>query len=181
MNAFMLGAAPQRALPASKRMTEIRYSHFALKMPNNFPLHRSCQSSVQPISGRDHYQVIIVAEPDSTKATPSQLSFPTSPNRLTIGDCTSATIVLSSEKRKVEERIVRTMRIHCSGLVDMSDAIDNKTHQRFGDLGLEILLNKVHILNSFLSTILAFSIHIGLSHVKQRRKEEVQPRGQGRL
>lgn len=113
----------------------------------------------------------MVAEPDSTKATPNQLSFPTSPNRLTIGDCTSATIVLSSEKRRVEERIVRTMRIHCPGLVDMLDALDNETHQRFGDLGLKILLDKVHILNSFPSTILAFSIHIALSHVNQRRKD----------
>jgi hypothetical protein len=58
------------------------------------------------------YHAMMVAEPDRTKATPSQLILPTSPNRSTIGDCTSATMVLSSEKRKVEERIVRTINAH---------------------------------------------------------------------
>jgi hypothetical protein len=55
---------------------------------------------------------MMVAEPEKPKATPSQLSLPTSPSRSTIGDCTSATIVLSSEKRKTEERIVRTINAH---------------------------------------------------------------------
>jgi hypothetical protein len=59
------------------------------------------------------YQVIIVADPESTKATPSQASLPTSPKRWTIGDWTSATMVLSSAKRKVDDRMVKTIRIHC--------------------------------------------------------------------
>lgn len=55
---------------------------------------------------------MIVAEDARTKATPSQLSFPTSPNFSIMGDWTSATIVLSKEKRKVEDRIVKTISSH---------------------------------------------------------------------
>lgn len=55
---------------------------------------------------------MMVADPDRTKATPSQLNFPTSPNLSTMGDCTSATIVLSSEKRNVEDKMVKTMSHH---------------------------------------------------------------------
>lgn len=40
----MVGAPPQRALPASNNMVEMMYSHFALKIPYNLPL-QSCQFS----------------------------------------------------------------------------------------------------------------------------------------
>lgn len=56
---------------------------------------------------------MIVAEPESTKATPNHANFPASPKRWTIGDCTSATMVLSKAKRKVEDKMVNTIKIHC--------------------------------------------------------------------
>lgn len=118
--AFIVGAAPQTALPTSNITTENKYKYFALNMPNSLPLFVpipvSNKSNFGAYSSQRKYRtchVMMVAEPDRTKATPSQLILLTSPNRSTIGDCTSATIVLSSEKRKVEERIVRTIKAHC--------------------------------------------------------------------
>jgi hypothetical protein len=61
--------------------------------------------------------VIRVDELASTKATPSQLNLPTSPNFSIIFGCISAMMVLSSEKRKVEDRMVVTMIIHYTQLI----------------------------------------------------------------
>jgi hypothetical protein len=58
------------------------------------------------------YQVIRVDELASTKATPSQLNLPTSAKASIIFGCTSAMMVLSREKRNVEDRMVVTIRIH---------------------------------------------------------------------
>lgn len=78
-----------------------------------------------------------MAEPERTKATPSQLIFPTSPNLSTIGDCISATIVLSSEKRKVEESMVNTINTH---YFRKSDNTINLQRQARVDLTLTIAL-----------------------------------------
>lgn len=101
---------------STERTARLKQNHrgqiqpFRAEDPVQFPPAALSVESPMPLDGP--YQVIIVADPESTKATPSQLNFPTSPKRSTIGDCTSATMVLSSEKRKVDERIVRTIRIH---------------------------------------------------------------------
>ena len=61
-----------------------------------------------------HYtnHVVIVEELPRTNATPSQLSLSTSPSVLITAGWISATMVLSSEKRNVEESVVIMIRTH---------------------------------------------------------------------
>ena len=58
------------------------------------------------------YQVTIVDELARTNATPSQESLLASPRSSTIMAWTSATMVLSSEKRNVADKMVTTIMHH---------------------------------------------------------------------
>lgn len=94
---------------------------------------------------------MIVAEDARTKATPSQLSFPTSPNFSMMGDWTSATMVLSNEKRNVDERMVTTISSHYSNRQSFSNSstfdVYVGTYEWLWDARLHIFLNMVDILS----------------------------------
>jgi hypothetical protein len=94
IKALIVGAPPHNADPASNSVTHTIYVHLALNWPNTFPHTR------------------FVAAAPIKNATLSQLSLPTSLKCVTMTGCTSATIVLSSANRKVEDKMERTTTIH---------------------------------------------------------------------
>jgi len=106
MSMSILIAPPQIAEPTSKMRTFRQYSHFVLNCPYTLP------------------QIRFVDAADSVNATLSQGSLSIAPNCAMIAGCTSATIVLSSENKKMELRMAKTTRAHFAPWMSRGGGVD---------------------------------------------------------
>jgi hypothetical protein len=100
MRAFMLGAAPQIALPIAKAVTQPTCSHLTLKIPYAFPLSIISENSAS--SRYITYKVKIVAIEPNGNPLANQVNLEISPNEPRTADWMSAAIVLSNPYRKPE-------------------------------------------------------------------------------
>lgn len=97
---------PQRGrLSCFRRAKRACCCEFVSFFPRNSMLRLCSQTQKKP------YTVRVIEMEPSGYATATHGSFSTSPNALTMLGCTSATIVLSSAKRKIDEYMANTTLI----------------------------------------------------------------------